>query len=171
MASFVPTGPTEVRRVTAPEAPPPLVDSSFVGRLEFEGGFPTDETLQRVYDELDFQRACQAFLRNMMGASMWGFRSGMRRDLGFESPRDFAMLHLDANGLVLTGNSETIYGMGFLDLKADGLTVVEVPPMVLGLLNDLWMRPLGDLGIGGPDHGEGGRYLVVPPGYDDDGSR
>ena len=59
-----------------------------------------------------------------------------------------------------------MYGTNYLDLKADGPTVIEVPPRVLGFLNDLWMRPLGDLGLAGPDHGAGGRYLVVPPGYD-----
>ena len=33
---------------------------------------------------------------------------------------------------------------------------------MLGFLNDLWMRPLGDLGLAGPDAGAGGKYLVVP---------
>ncbi len=164
---FTPTGPTEVRRVTAPEPPPPAVETRFAGRLEFEGGFPTEETLARLYDQLDFQRACQVFLRHMMGASMWGFRQSMRRDLGLGS-LDVAMIHLDAAGLLLTGNSETIYGIGFLDLAVDGPVVIDVPPGVLGLLNDQWMRPLGDVGLAGPDHGKGGSYLVVPPGHEDD---
>ena len=164
--SFSATGPTEVRRVTAPEAPPPVVESPFVGRLEFDGGFPTDATVQRVYDQLDFQRACQVFLRQMLGASMYAFRDGMRRDLGVESACDFVVMHLDANGLALTGNSETIYGFNFLELKRDGPTVVEVPPRMLGFFNDLWMRPIEDVGIAGPDQGQGGRYLMLPPGYE-----
>ena len=164
--SFTPMGPTQVRRVTAPEPPPAVVESRFVGRLEFQGGFPTDPTVQGVYDQLDFQRACQVFLRHMLGSSMWSFREGFRRDLGAEGPRDWVVQHLDANGLALTGNSETVYGTNFLDLKADGPTVVEVPPRVLGFFNDLWMRPIGDVGLAGPDHGQGGRYLVVPPGHD-----
>ena len=164
--SFTPMGPTQVRRVTAPEPPPAVVESRFVGRLEFQGGFPTDPTVQGVYDHLDFQRACQVFLRHMLGSSMWSFREGFRRDLGAEGPRDWVVQHLDANGLALTGNSETVYGTNFLDLKADGPTVVEVPPRVLGFFNDLWMRPIGDVGLAGPDHGQGGRYLLVPPGHD-----
>ena len=68
--------------MTAPEPPPAVVDSPFVGRLEFAGGFPTEATLQRVYDQLDFQRACQVFLRHLLGASMYAFREGLRRDLG-----------------------------------------------------------------------------------------
>ena len=39
---FTPNGPTEVRRVTAPEPPPPLVETRLAGRLEFAGGFPTE---------------------------------------------------------------------------------------------------------------------------------
>jgi hypothetical protein len=128
------------------------------------GSRPT--TVQGVYDQLDFQRACQVFLRHMLGASMWSFREGFRRDLGAEGLRDWVVQHLDANGLALTGNSETVYGTNFLDLKADGPTVVEVPPRVLGFFNDLWMRPIGDVGLAGPDHGQGGRYLLVPPGHD-----
>ena len=166
--SFTPTGPTEVRRVTAPGPPPAVVESPFVGRLEFAGGFPTEATLQRVYDQLDFQRACQVFLRHLLGASMYAFREGLRRDLGATTAQDFVHLRLDARGLLLTGNSETVYGTTFLDLKADGPTVLEVPPRVLGFLNDLWMRPLGDLGLAGPDAGAGGKYLVVPPGYADE---
>ena len=166
--SFTATGPTEVQRVTAPEPPPPVIDSPFVGRMEFEGGFPTDATVQRVYDQLDFQRACQVFLRQMMGASMYAFREGIRRDLGISSAHDFAVMHLDASGLALTGNSETVYGFNFLELKDDGPTVIDVPPRMLGFLNDEWMRPIEDVGLAGPDQGQGGRYLVLPPGFEGD---
>ncbi len=45
--TFRPTGPTQVQRVTAPEPPPPVVETRFVGRFEFEGGFPTEATVQQ----------------------------------------------------------------------------------------------------------------------------
>ena len=35
------------------------IDTRF-GQLEFEGGYPTAETVQKLYNELDFQRAVQA---------------------------------------------------------------------------------------------------------------
>jgi hypothetical protein len=162
--TFEATGPTSVKRITAPEQPADTVSTRFAGELRFQGGFPTEETLRELYDRLDFQRGCQAFLRHMMAAAVWGFYRGLRRDLGV-ADNDLAILHLDANGLVLTGNSETIYGIGILDTKP-GPLVVEVPPRVLGLLNDQWMRPMGDLGIAGPDRGEGGKYLLLPPAHD-----
>ena len=33
-----------------------------VGRLAFEGGYPSQETVEKLYDRLDFQRAVQAYL-------------------------------------------------------------------------------------------------------------
>jgi len=40
--------------------------SSRIGQLgfthEFADGYPTDETVELLYDERDFQRACQAYL-------------------------------------------------------------------------------------------------------------
>jgi hypothetical protein len=164
--TFDAKGPTSVQRVTAPQQPGDVVESRFFGRLEFRGGFPTEETLRELYDRLDFQRACQMFLRHIQAAAVWGFRQGWQRDLGL-GPTDLALLHLDASGLVLTGNPETVYGLAVLDAK-QGPVVLEVPPRVLGFLNDQWMRPMGDLGLAGPDKGAGGRYLLVPPGYEDE---
>jgi hypothetical protein len=44
--------------------------------------------------------------------------------------------------------------------------VLVVPPNVVGFVGDAWQRPQGDLGRPGPDRGEGGKYLLVPPGYE-----
>ncbi len=43
--------------------------------------------------------------------------------------------------------------------------VLQVPPGVLGILDDAHFRFVTDLGLTGPDQGKGGKYLVVPPGY------
>jgi hypothetical protein len=51
-----------------------------------------------------------------------------------------------------------------LDLK-DGPLVLEIPPEVLGPIDDYWFRWVTDIGITGPDRGKGGKYLMLPPGY------
>ncbi|WP_199756870.1 DUF1254 domain-containing protein [Tautonia sociabilis] len=71
---------------------------------------------------------------------------------------------MDANSLFLTANADTISVMGTLDLS-DGPVVLETPPRFLGAVQDAWFRWVIDLGMAGPDRGEGGRYLIVPPGY------
>ena len=168
--TFKPTGPidSEVKRITAPHSPPPVITSEFVGELHFENEYPTMETVQKLYDQLDFQRACQVFLRNITASSMYSFRHGLARDLGVNAANKVALWkeQFDPNSLLLTANSETVYAFTFLDLKTDGPTVVEIGAGVLGFLNDMWMREVVNFGPAGPDQGHGGRFLVLPPGYD-----
>jgi len=70
----------------------------------------------------------------------------------------------------LTPNPDTIYVIPFLDTSTVGPMVVEIPPakggVVVGSLMDAWQMPLADVGVAGTDQGEGGKYLVLPPGYD-----
>ena len=48
---------------------------------------------------------------------------------------------LDSAPFFLTGNTDTVYLGGFLDLKQDGPTVVEIPPgSGPGTVNDAWFR-------------------------------
>ena len=54
--------------------------------------------------------------------------------------------------------------ISFIELT-DGPMVLEVPPRTLSVLDDMWFRWVGDVGVPGPDRGEGGRYLIVPRGY------
>jgi hypothetical protein len=158
-------GPSSVPTITAPAPPDAIVDSRFVGHLSFQDGYPAADTVQRLYDELDFQRATQVFLRNTPALSMYNLRLGLARDLGVDSSNKLAIFRATATSLMLTPNSETLYGMNFLSLDKDGPTVLDAPPGVLGLVNDMWMRPVEDIGPGGPDQGRGGKYLFVPPGY------
>jgi hypothetical protein len=46
-----------------------------------------------------------------------------------------------------------------------GPLVVEVPPNVLGAVQDMWFRYVIDVGNAGPDRGKGGKYLLLPPSY------
>ncbi|MGK2926774.1 MAG: hypothetical protein ACSLE2_14255 [Lysobacterales bacterium] len=50
---------------------------SHIGTLKFHDGFPTDETVQTVYDNLAFQRGVQTFLTALPGGSMEAFRQGL----------------------------------------------------------------------------------------------
>lgn len=43
--------------------------------------------------------------------------------------------------------------------------MVEVPPKLQGMFDDFWHRPIADVGFVGPDKGEGGKYLLLPPDY------
>ena len=72
---------------------------------------------------------------------------------------------MDSKSLFLTANADTVYYFSFVDLTK-GPMVVEQPPKGLGTVNDMWFGWIIDIGFPGPDRGEGGKYLFLPPGYD-----
>ena len=77
---------------------------------------------------------------------------------------------MDSASLFLTANCDTVYFLSFVDLT-DGPMVLDVPPLgppsgILGTIDDMWFRWVTDFGLPGPDRAQGGRYLIVGPGYD-----
>ncbi len=89
--------------------------------------------------------------------------------------RDNQMLYwsrpLDWKNQTLTPNVDVIYFTPFFDTKEVGPVVLEVPPADDGILNgtimDAWQMPLADVGPAGSDKGIGGKYLLLPPGYEE----
>ena len=152
--------------VTSADAQTPDSVKTRIGTLNFERGFPTEETTRKLYDEMDFQRAVQAFLWSFPAVSFESIRVGVKRDLGADlNDLIIADNFADTKGIWLTANDTTIYGMVNVDLS-QGPVVLEVPagPGV-GLIDDFWQRAITDFGLPGPDKGKGGKYLLLPPGY------
>jgi hypothetical protein len=50
--------------------------------LKYEGGYPTAETIQKLYDQLAVQRASQAYLDFMPAMSMQAVLDAHQRDYG-----------------------------------------------------------------------------------------
>ena len=48
------------------------------GKLDFELGVPTKETVTKLYDEMDFQRACQLYL-GVASRRIWKFTGHIGR--------------------------------------------------------------------------------------------
>jgi len=135
-----------------------------IGTLDFKDGLPSKATLDKVYDNLDFTYAYRAFMDNLRGVSIHALRNGMM-NIGMKENEVLVYSELmDAKSLFLTANADTIYVMGFLDLTK-GPVVLETPPKFLGAVQDAWFRWVTDVGLPGPDRGEGGKYLIVGPDY------
>ncbi|MCB1823561.1 MAG: DUF1214 domain-containing protein [Candidatus Competibacteraceae bacterium] len=138
-----------------------------LGTLRFFDGFPDKASAEKLYDNLDFERAVQSFLLGMPAVSQVANRAAFST-LGPPNTVVPIFEHLlDSRGIVLTGNDNTVYSWTWLDL-IDGPLVLEVPPKVLGTANDMWQHWIVDVGITGPDKGKGGKYLFLPPGYKDE---
>ena len=118
----------EVRSISTPDR----VETS-IGELTFIDGAPTHETADRVYDYLDTARGVEVFLNAMPGASIQALVRGPRT-LGQERSNQVVIFDelMSSESLFLTGNTSTLYALPVLDLRADGPTVVEVPPGMLG---------------------------------------
>ena len=128
-----------------------------LGTLNFVDGVPTTETTQKVYDNLDFLRGTEVFLNFIPATSMEGLRLGAIERGATKSNQALLFDQLmDSNPLFLTGNTDTVYCMVFLDLEADGPTVVEIPPGTgPGTVDDAFFRFVIDMGGPGPDRGQG----------------
>lgn len=138
--------------------------STSLGPLEFKDGAPSAATTQKLYDNLDFLHAQNVFLNTFQGPSTYALGEGFH-SLGAEDNSILIFSNLmDSKSLFLTPNADVIYYMGVVNLSK-GPMVVEVPPMSLGIFNDMWFRWITDAGVPGPDRGEGGKYLILPPGY------
>ena len=147
---------------------PDVVETS-IGTMKFLDGAPYPETAEMVYDNLDRMRGVDAFLKGIPGASVNKMISGFY-SIGAVEAHQVVLFDkmLDPQSLFLTANSSTMYIWPTLDLERDGPTVLEAPPGMLGLADDAWFRYLTDIGPLGPDKGQGGKYLFLPPGYQGD---
>ena len=169
IACAMPALPPSAVGQTSPQTPPALTTpdriQTRIGTLEFKDGVPSEETARKVYDTLDFTRALNVFNNSFRGASAYAIRQGFL-SIGAEDNTVVIFSELmDANSLFLTANADTVYYLAVVNLT-QGPMVIEQPPMGLGTINDMWFSWIIDIGYPGPDRGEGGRYLLLPPGYD-----
>jgi len=148
---------------------PAKIETTF-GELNFlRGAFPTEKSAQKIYDEMDLQRATQAYMDFYPALSLYAIISSQVRDFGLKTSSDIGvMAYMTPSENYLTGNDVTPYAVASLDLALDGPMVVEAPPGVFGTANDAAFKFLTGFGVVGPDQGKGGKYLFLPPGYKGD---
>src|SRR5512144_725420 len=106
-----------------------------LGTLKFFDGFPDDATVEKLYDNLDFQNAVQAYLLGLAPVNQFANRKGILEVGPANTPVPIFETMMNARSIFLTQNNNTPYTWFWLDLR-NGPLVVEVPPKVLGLLND-----------------------------------
>lgn len=139
----------------------------YLSNLQFKNDYPTNETVSKLYDAIDFQRACQAYIWAMPTVAVNEFYYGLHRDGGYNfGDMNVLEQYATAENIGLTANNNTIYGLSAIDLSKDGPVVIESPEGSYGCIDDWWQRPITEIGPLGPDKGKGGKFLVIPPGYD-----
>jgi hypothetical protein len=125
----------------------------------FQTGYPTNETIERLYEERKFQRAVQAYLWSIPMVSMAKWRWSHENELGAENG-ELVVVETYADEIGgLTYNATTPYVLPFMDL-AEGPWVVEMPGpegAVRGAAHDMWQTGITQVT-------EPGKYVFVGPG-------
>lgn len=129
-----------------------------IGDLEFThdfaNGYPTDATVSKLFNEMDFQRACQAYVWSTPIVSMAQWQHAHTEQLGAKNGQIVFCETYDDKIGGLTYNVTTPYALPFIDLS-DGPWVVVVPEgEVRGSANDMWQFGIMPLT-------EPGKYLFV----------
>ena len=144
-------------KMTTPIAPgvatPDALETS-IGALSLKDGVPTPETSQKIWDNLDRSRALQAYLLAIPIVNQAGMRIRLLKFGPVNRTNVIWENLVDPRTVELTANDNTIYSFIWIDTKG-GPVVVEIPPRVLGTINDFWYKWVIDVGLTGPDKGRG----------------
>lgn len=136
-----------------------------MGTLQLENGYPSQAALKTLYDEMDFQRATQAYLWGLPAVGFHGLHLAHLNTFGAKDGEIVLYQTLKDKAGMLTPNLTTLYAMSFWNMAEKGPLVVDVPAgATAGGVLDVWQRPVTDMGQTGPDKGKGGKYLILPPG-------
>ncbi len=138
--------------------------STRLGNLKMESGYPSKETVDKVYEERDFQRACQVHAWALPLVGFHALHLAQQNEIGAKDGSMSLFFDLKDKEGMLTPNITTLYAFCFWNLDKMGPMVVDAPAgLTAGGVLDLWQQPITDIGQTGPDKGAGGKYLILPP--------
>ena len=158
--------PADVTKTPVPaEITTPSRVEAGIGTLEFTDGYPTADTAGKLRDHLDYLHGVETLMNTIQGVSTYALREGFLAAGVMDNDVLIFSELMNSQTLALTANADTVYFWSFLDLS-QGPLVLETPADTLGIFDDMWFRWIGDFGLPGPDRGQGGTYLLIPPGYD-----
>lgn len=134
-------------------------------RYTFDAGHPTAATVEQAYADADLARAIAAykfFYPTVSGAAIVKGNAAA----GLVPNKVFGVLECGPEQLMYTGNSDTPYGPLLLDLSIGPLVVELEPGPLIVVSLDINQRWVADMGLPGPDAGNGGKHLLLGPDYD-----
>jgi len=134
-----------------------------IGKLtftqDFANGYPSKETYEKLFDEMDFQRACQLYLWAIPIVSFAQWIHAHHVQLGAKNGQIVYFESYEDKLGGLTYNVTTPYALPFIDLT-EGPWIAEMPEgEIRGAAHDAWQ--IGITQITKP-----GKYLFVGPGQE-----
>jgi hypothetical protein len=128
---------------------------------------PSTEEIARIRREAQLNRAVEAYKFFYPTVSM-ALNFEALEEYGATANRGFLIQLTTPDLVTLTQNSDTVYGLGTIDLSV-GPVVVELPAgPIMGVADDMNFQLVTNMGLVGVEKGAGAKYLFVPPGFEGD---
>jgi len=124
---------------------------------DFATGYPTDETISLLFNEIDFQRACQAYIWSIPLVSFAQWQYAYNVTLGAENGQIVFLNGYDDILGGLTFNATTPYALVFIDLGQEPWVVHMPEGEVRGAAHDMWQMEITSMT-------KPGKYVFVGPG-------
>lgn len=165
--NHAPRKPRSIVHLAAASAVCLLLGQSIPARAQHS----TPASFPEIERQVLQQRALESMIWGMPAVNLDLMYQTMLRET---KARDNEMLYwsrlVDWKTQTLTPNTDVIYFTPYFDTKEVGPVVLEIPPAeggaIVGTIMDAWQMPLEDVGPAGADRGQGGKYLILPPGHE-----
>jgi len=106
---------------------------------DFENGYPLDETRKLLFDEMDFQRATQAYIWAIPIVAFARWQHAHEKELGAASGDIVLYTGVEDKYGLLTANVTTPYVLSFINLQDTGPIVIDMPDAdVRGAAHSMW---------------------------------
>jgi hypothetical protein len=124
---------------------------------------------ENIKEKIQYQRAVDAAIWGIPAVNFQLMYKEMEKINGSYNQIVYWPGLLNWKNQTLTPNPDVIYLMPFFNTEK-GPVVLEIPPADNGVFNgsvmNYWQAAIEDVGPGGMDKGKGGKYLILPPGFD-----
>ncbi|WP_426483754.1 DUF1214 domain-containing protein [Flavobacterium sp. 2] len=124
---------------------------------------------ENIKEKILYQRAVDAAIWGIPAVNFQLMYKEMEKQNGAYNQIVYWPGLLSWKNQTLTPNPDVIYLMPFFNTEK-GPVVLEIPPADNGVFNgsvmNYWQAAIEDVGPGGLDKGKGGKYIILPPGYD-----
>ncbi|MBS7256391.1 DUF1214 domain-containing protein [Flavobacterium branchiicola] len=124
---------------------------------------------ENIKEKIQYQRAVDAAIWGLPAVNFQLMYKEMEKINGSYNQIVYWPGLLTWKNQTLTPNPDVIYLMPFFNTEK-GPVVLEIPPADYGVFNgsvmNYWQAAIDDVGPGGLDKGKGGKYIILPPGYD-----
>ena len=131
-----------------------------IGVLTFENsyleGIPTAESREKIFDEIDFQRASQAYIWSVPMTSFYSWKQSFY-EMGGEDGQVHYFESYNSKLGGLTYNTSTPYVLSFINV-AEQAAIITIPTdEVRGAVHNVWQVGLSQMT-------KPGQYLILPKG-------